>query len=488
MARDRTGIKPYYYSLLEDGTLLFSSEPKGILGHPGFKKEPDNTTIADYFLGMLTFAGGNAGLDKSFFKGINGFNPGTYAIFSKNGLNIKEYWDIPIFTKQLDTKRKDFVKYLGEEVEEAIKIRLPDEVKFGTALSGGLDSTIITAVADENFDGKFISSSIKFKGDTKNPDFEHAQIFAKQRGIKLLTPNLTAEKMISDIDFMIEAMDEPHDTIRQLGMLANYRTLHKAGCKVVLTGEGADEFNLGYYHKFPGLKLDKEQCSTSKKFRALWKKRVPHCSQYFTKDFLDSINFEKVIDYNVSNYYDKCKSKNPIERMQYFYAKKFLKFLQDANDRCSMINSVEARLPFCDHKVIKIALEVPMWENLKGGTEKFVLREAFKNKIPKEIYERRKAPLPANEEMKLHKLVAKELDKNIKHASSGVWSILNKEYIKQLNNLFKNRIKELENHLGKGKGGEYLTAWLPINQEVEIRTNHVFSVLTFIRWYQMNFA
>jgi CHAD domain-containing protein len=129
-----------------------------------------------------------------------------------------------------------------------------------------------------------------------------------------------------------------------------------------------------------------------------------------------------------------------------------------------------------------------MWENLKGGTEKFVLREAFKNKIPKEIYERRKAPLPANEEMKLHKLVAKELDKNIKHASSGVWSILNKEYIKQLNNLFKNRIKELENHLGKGKGGEYLTAWLPINQEVEIRTNHVFSVLTFIRWYQMNFA
>jgi len=487
MARDRTGIKPYYYSLLEDGTFLFSSEPKGILGYPGFRKEPDNETIADYFLGMLTFAAGNAGLNRSFFKGILGFNPGTYAIFDKNGLKIKEYWDVPIHTKKLHDKRKNFVKELGRKVEKAIKIRLPDEVKFGTALSGGLDSSIITAVADDNFDGKFNSSSIKFKGDAKNPDFEHAKILAKQRGIKLLTPNLTAEKMISDVDFMIKAMDEPHDTIRQLGMLANYRTLHKAGCKVVLTGEGADEFNLGYFHKFPGLKLDKEACATSKKFRSLWKKRVPHCSQYFTKDFLGSVNFDKVIDYNVSNYYDRCKSKNSVERMQYFYAKKFLKFLQDANDRCSMANSVEARLPFCDHNVVKIALEVPMQENLKGGTEKFVLREAFKEVLPKEIYERRKAPLPANEEMKLHKLVAKELDKNIKSAPAGVWSILDKRYISQLNKVFKERIKELEKKLGRGRGGEYLTAWLPISQEVEIRTNHVFSVLTFIRWYQMNF-
>ena len=148
---------------------------------------------------------------------------------------------------------------------------------------------------------------------------------------------------------------------------------------------------------------------------------------------------------------------------------------------------LEARLPFCDHNVVKISLEVPMRENLKGGTEKFVLREAFKDKLPKEIYERRKAPLPANEEMKLHKLVARKLDENIKSAPAGVWSILNKKYITQLNKAFKDRIKELEKRLGKGRGGEHLTAWLPISQEVEIRTNHVFSVLTFIRWYRMNF-
>jgi asparagine synthetase B (glutamine-hydrolysing) len=173
--------------------------------------------------------------------------------------------------------------------------------------------------------------------------------------------------------------------------------------------------------------------------------------------------------------------------MQYFYATKFLKFLQDANDRCSMANSVEARLPFCDHNVIKIALEVPMKENLKNDTEKYVLREAFKDKLPKEIYERRKSPLPANEEMKLHKLIAKELDKNIKSAPKGVWKILDKKYISELNNVFKNKIKDLEDTYGKGNGGQYLTAWLSISEEVEIRTNHVFSVLTFIRWYGMNF-
>jgi|TARA_B100001971_G_scaffold209763_1_gene233924 asparagine synthase (glutamine-hydrolysing) len=487
IARDRTGIKPYYYSLLDDGTFLFSSEPKGILGYPGFKKEPDNETITDYFLGMLTFAAGNAGLDKSFFKGISSMNPGTYAILNKKGLNIKEYWSVPIFTKSLNTKKKNFINLIKKEVENAIKIRIPNEVKFGTALSGGIDSSIITAVADENFKGKLTSSSIKYKNETNNPDFEHAQILSKDKNLKLLTPNLTAEKMISDIDFMIKAMDEPHDAIRQLGMIANYRTLHNVGCKVVLTGEGADEFNLGYYHRFPGLKLDKEECSTSKKFRALWKRRVPHAKQYFTKKFLKSVNFNKIIDYNVSNYYDKCKSNNSVEKMQYFYATKFLKFLQDANDRCSMANSVEARLPFCDHNVIKVALEVPMQQNLKDGTEKYVLREAFKNKLPREIYNRRKAPLPANEEIKLHKLIAKELDKNIKSSPKRIWKILNKEYIIKLNGVFKQRISELENKFGKGKGGEYLTAWLSISQEVEIRTSHVFSVLTFMRWYRMNF-
>jgi len=157
--------------------------------------------------------------------------------------------------------------------------------RFGTALSGGLDSSIITAVAEDNFAGNLTSSSIKFKGDTTNSDFKHAQILARQRKIKLLTPNLTAEKMISDIDFMIKAMDEPHDTIRQLGMLANYRTLHEAGCKVVLTGEGADEFNVGYFYKFPGLKLDKEKCSTSNKFRAMWKKEFHIAANISLKNF-----------------------------------------------------------------------------------------------------------------------------------------------------------------------------------------------------------
>ena len=90
--------------------------------------------------------------------------------------------------------------------------------------------------------------------------------------------------------------------------------------------------------------------------------------------------------------------------------------------------------------------------------------------------------------MKLHKLVAEELDKNIKTAPKRVQKILNKDFIVKLNNTFKNKIDDLEKRYEKGKGGEYLTAWLPISQEVEIRTNHVFSVLTFIRWYKMNFG
>lgn len=480
LARDRLGIKPLYYSVLKDGTLIFSSEPKGILQHPKFEKEPDNETIVDFFLGTFVLTDSCPTLNRSFFKNIYSLEPGTYALFGKNNLKITQYWDIPI-NKKSENFKSDIPKLLKKELEKAILIRIPEEVKFGTTLSGGIDSSIITSTTADNYDGQVISSTIKFKNQD-NSDFSHAKLLAKEKKLKLLETNLTPKKMISTIDAMVKAMDEPHDTVRQLGLFATYLTLYKASCKVVLIGEGSDEFNLGYYFTSPGFNKDLDLCYNSKTFRKIWKKRSKHALKYFNKDFLKSIQIDKIIDYNISNYYEKCKSDDPTKKMEYFYTKKFLKYRLDANDRCSMAHSVEARVPFCDHNFVKIALQVPHKLNIKNNCEKYILRQAFRNSLPKEIYNRRKYPLPENEEIEFHRLIAKELDNNVRNTNPAIWKILNKNHIISLNKNFKNKIRKIAEN-----GNGTLTKEILMSDPTDLRSKHIFIALTFMRWFNIYF-
>jgi len=478
LARDRLGVKPMFYALLTDGTLVFSSEPKGIFRYPEFKKEPNPESIAEYFLGTFLFTDSCTSLDRSFFRGVFSVNPGSYIVFSQDGLQHHEYWDLPIYGEQHDI---DFIAELRRELTRAILEQIPREVKFGTALSGGLDSSIVTAIVAANFTGRIPSATIRFIGDEHNPDFEHAELFARDNNVDLLVTELSPSSLIGYIDDMIRAMDEPHDTIRQLGLFAIYKRLHEAGCKVVLVGEGSDEFNLGYYHFSPG--FGKDLCITSKMFREAWKRRITHASRYFTLDFLQMIDFDRIITHISTDYYERCRSKRPIDRIQYYYAKKFLKYRLDANDRCGMANSIEARVPFCDHRFMELAFQVPPSMNLSHGLEKNVLREAFKQDLPAEIYRRQKYALPESKDLLLYELIAQELDKNILTADKQMWNILDRNFIIELNKEFKVRIE-------RAKAGDRVnfTGEIRMHEEVDLKIKHVFLALTFLRWFDINFG
>ncbi|EKE14436.1 MAG: hypothetical protein ACD_12C00506G0002 [uncultured bacterium] len=487
-ARDRTGIKPFFYYLDENDNFVFASEPKAILQYSSYKKAIDLETVADFFLGNCTFAAGTPALNRSFFKNIFALEPGHYLIYEAGELQNVEYWDLPISDEKIEKKNSDtYIRNMRKIVEKSIVTRVPDEVKMGTALSGGLDSSIIAVIAKKYYQSQLTSSSVSFQSNYGNEDYKYAKLLAEKENINLVSPNLNAQGMVNLIDPMIHAMDEPHDSIRQLAMFANYRTLYENKCKVVLTGEGADEFNLGYWYKFPGLLRDKEYTKNADSFKTLWHKRLEYIRNYFAPEFLDDINFDKVINFNIDSYYSRCKSNDPVRKMQYFYGKKFLSFLEHANDRCSMYNSVEGRFPFLANNVINFCLVVPNEENLKNGNEKVVLREAFKDVLPKEIYERRKSPFPASEDMELHKLLSGEFKSNLNQAHDSLWNILNKQFMETLLGKFTSRINELENKYGTGKGGEYLNAWLPISEDVQIRTSHIFAILTFMRWFKINF-
>jgi asparagine synthase (glutamine-hydrolysing) len=278
-----------------------------------------------------------------------------------------------------------------ETFTKSVKDRITDELPMAVALSGGLDSSIVASLAVKLKGAKGITGfCLQYSGD-ENEDYKHAKIVAEYLGIKLLGAAVTPQMMIEYINRCIVANDGPVDSIRRIGMLANYESMREAGFKVALIGEGSDEFNLGYYHKFPGLKLDKEICESAESLKRAFLERVHYVKEFFTNQFLTQISFDEIVDSIIATNYSKCESNDPIDRMQYFYAKRFLQYLEDGNDRAAMASSIEARVPFVDPYFIKTALSIPIENNITEENEKMALRKAFEDILPKEVAKKKKA-------------------------------------------------------------------------------------------------
>jgi len=478
MARDRTGVRPLFYSYIQN-EFVFASEPKAILKYRGASHDMDLASIAEFLLMSHSFAAGNQNETSSYFRDIKQFPPGHYAFLEDNKLHFTEYWDIPILAEKVSKNSRQNLK---KSLVSSVKDRVPDELPVAVALSGGLDSSIIVSLVTKFKNKKDITAfCIQYTGDS-NEDYQYAKIMSDYCGIKLIGPVISPRSMIEYINRCIVANDGPVDSIRRIGMLANYEAMREAGFKVALIGEGSDEFNLGYYHKFPGLNLDREICKSSDRLKNAFKKRAEYVKEFFTEDFLNQISFEKIIDSIVAKNYSKCPSSDPIDRMQYFYAKRFLQYLEDGNDRAAMANSIEARVPFVDPNFIAMALRVPMEENVTEDNEKMALRNAFSDVLPEEIVQRRKEPFPANEDLASHKLIAQEFGRCISRSQERVWKIFKRERLEKLSSDFNSLLRTNEEN---GNGGKNLVAWLSLSEPVSLRTNQVFSLLTLLRWIDL---
>ena len=190
LARDKFGIKPLYYANV-NGALVFSSEPKGILTHPNFNAKPNLETIADFFLTMDIFTDGHISLNRTFFDGIHALEPGMYCVVDRNGSEIQRYWDVNIHTDNPDEITEELIR-------NAVSIRIPDEVRVGTALSGGLDSSIVTYLTLQQ-GHQLPAATVKYNGVKYNPDWDHAQLFADEFGVENLCVGLDANTLLDDI-------------------------------------------------------------------------------------------------------------------------------------------------------------------------------------------------------------------------------------------------------------------------------------------------
>jgi asparagine synthetase B (glutamine-hydrolysing) len=175
---------------------------------------------------------------------------------------------------------------------------------------------------------------------------------------------------------------------------------------------------------------------------------------------------------------------NRLRAVQCWYLHTFLPWLLMDNDRCSMAHSLEGRFPFLSNRMVALALQLPPeWNfSLEGEIkEKLLLRRSVRHLLPMEIWRyRSKAPLPVPFALSYHKIIADRLAYDVERASKDVWELLNKNFVLKMLTTFKRRLQSA----GQNQG-DLMTNYIPLGQDLELRTSHLFAILTFLRWYEL---
>jgi asparagine synthase (glutamine-hydrolysing) len=412
LARDRLGIKPLYYYLDKDN-FIFASEIKSILlayDNLEILREIDLSAAKEYL--NLRYISGN----KTLFNGIKKLLPGQYAIFENNELNISEYWDVPVPEKE-KISLNGATNKVNELLNDSVKKRLIADVPVGVYLSGGIDSAAITALAAKQKEEAVKTFSVGFDYNDEVDELNKARKIAEHFSTD--HHEITINENISPLlPKLIWQLDMPHgDPVIipqfKLSELASKKV------KVVLSGEGADEIFAGYVQYKTFMKAQKAKLIPSfvgssiinnvpvkvldqlfdypssigekgkEKAKDLIEdindneKSYEHLTSIMSKKdndllFSDNVKDIKLNKLNFDNY-----RKPLLNQMLYYDIKKWLpNYILFINDRMTMANSIEGRVPFLDHRLVEFVNNLPVRYKLNGNITKFILRKSMKNILP----------------------------------------------------------------------------------------------------------
>lgn len=433
-ARDRIGVKPFFYALQND-SFLFASEIKGILAHGALQPEIDLSSIAE-----IMFIGPGRTPGCGVFKGIAELKPAHCLTYSKDGAKIKRYW------KLKDRLHRDSFKTTAETVRylvtDAIERQLVSDVPVCTFLSGGLDSSIISTIADNYMQQKgerLHTFSLDYKDNARyfqssrfqpnsDPEFIEAMcgvLSAEHHWIVLDTP-LLKEALYS----AVEARDLPGMADVDSSLLLFCKEIKKQGT-VALSGECADEIFGGYpWYRDKAIRMtDGFPWAQSTAFR---------------KSFLHDELGEEICpeDYVYARYQATLQDTDKIlgltdtesrmKEMMRLNLDWFMQTLLDRKDRMSMYNGLEVRVPFCDYRIAEYLYSVPWEFKDYNGYEKGLLREAMRGLLPEKVLWRKKSPYPKTHNPAYRKAVSEELQAVLENGDSPLFRFIKKEALEAL--------------------------------------------------------
>jgi asparagine synthase (glutamine-hydrolysing) len=419
LVRDRLGIKPLYYTVAQD-SLVFASELKALLQHPGVRTDLDTTSL-DRFL-TVGYVPGEA----TMFRGISKLQPGTILRFERGRpLQFSEYWRIPDH-RPSPLGHEELVSRFRELFVDAVRLQLVSDVPLGAFLSGGLDSsTVVAVMAKELGVANLNTFCVGFDGErTRHDERAHAAELSGWLGTRHHESECTAAEALDSLPSIAWHMDEPSSEDVVVPYLNLCRNARKT-VTVVLTGEGSDEFLYGY--RYYALERMRQQWSTlSSPLRpqlmaavgyfteanGLKRRAAEYCLEPNEIDAF--LRWSSIVPAEMTRdlYGDAIASTRPEVPLRDWFAEagggrsergvdlvawlearyRLVDHLLVRTDRLSMAVGLEGRVPFLDHRVVELLSSVPVASKMQGFTGKKLLREAFAHLLPEKTVQRRKKP------------------------------------------------------------------------------------------------
>lgn len=415
--RDRIGIKPVYYTQ-SNNRLLFGSEIKAILEDPSIRREVDETALSHYFTFIATPA------PQTLFKGIKKLEAGHYLEVSPNGsINKQQYWNVFQPVDGEDVQSEEYCsRRIIELLRESIEKRMMSDVPFGVFLSGGIDSSTNVALMSQLMTRPVDTFSVAIEGQEKVNEFSYARQIAK------LFKTNHHEIIINDDDFIrlfpqvIYHHDEPLADPVSFPLYYVSKLARDNGTIVVQVGEGSDEQFCGYTLYKRILRLQEQfrfirsmpqalRSTSYAMLSTLLKSLRVDYRQNYIKNFLsngepflggatafDDGEKSKLLttaaipsSMLVDESYRAVPGDDYSTKMIYWELKNRLpELLLMRVDKMTMATSVEARVPFLDHKLVEFSLKIPWQLKIKNGETKYILKKAVEGVIPRNIIYRKK--------------------------------------------------------------------------------------------------
>jgi asparagine synthase (glutamine-hydrolysing) len=398
-SRDRYGIKPFCY-YKDNNRFVFGSEIKQLLGQ-GVNKDVNDEIIYDYL--VFHFIDHT---EQTFFKNIFNLKAGHKIKIKGNDFRVSRWYDLPVGNFMSDTK--DLYTDFADLLQDSVRLRLRSDVEVGSCLSGGLDSSAIVCLMHNilHNEGKpeMQKTFTACYDDPLIDERKYVEEVIKQTNSTkyYLFPDINGFR--EDLDKMTYHQDEPYTGATVFAQWSVFKKIHETGIKVVLDGQGSDEILIGYFSFFPfhlkrnllnPVKFISEYLSgisTSNlglsKFTqnfiyfntgSVRYRHVLNNSKSFVKqDFVRSMNRRDVFNEMIAT---KDLETNRLSNLWNISLPSLLRY----EDKNSMAFSVEARIPFLDHRLVEYIFSIPYDKLIKKGWTKHVLRESMKGKIPEDI-------------------------------------------------------------------------------------------------------
>lgn len=431
LARDRIGVKPLFYTLHQGG-ILFASEIKTILEYPSVPRVLNRAGIGEIFL-----LGPGRIPDSGVLAGIKSMEPGWCGCFEEGKWHQWAYWKLKDreHTESFSETR-EHTAYL---VEDAIRRQMVSDVPIGTFLSGGLDSSLITAVVGKEFEkrGKRLPTfSVDYQDNDRffqpgkfqpNPDADFIGIM--EEAVPCI-PNhtvLTPAELFSTLGMATEARDLPGMADVDFSLLAFCKRIREK-VKVALSGECADEIFGGYpWYRDPEVRnrngFPWAQNSTERFSMLLpqWQMGLEGFAQQQYEDTLRNCDILPGIS----------ALETRMKQMVNLNLRWFMQTLLDRKDRMSMYWGLEVRVPFCDYRIVEYLYGVPWEMKDYRGREKGLLRYAMERWLPEEILWRKKSPYPKTFHPEYRKLTFDAME-NLMKRDAPLWELISKERVQAL--------------------------------------------------------